>query len=502
MYNEASDKQEVQDRKSYLSYSKLRDKVIDHAYFFLQHDLKFQSSYASEKSHLITVSVGNDQAKRIPAILVFVMLAVLSTCFGVYYSTNSTGMGKGAILDKGIGHPSENKIMGIARGRNQAQDNSIKNNATWGVLQRGEHCLGYGTRGYSAQLLDPPLFANWKEVCESTRIEIHGNIYDKPERCERQWFFGDVVGYWLVKSEGTNCSTSWSKFKDKGCIQKRPGYRLMTSRFSNIDGEDIHLMCRTTPAVIDGIKYDKPASCVDRVIEVHADLWALGGRRLKLKYTFTSSMNRIFGASASRKPKPTLQDAINATDNRVASIEVKIKKLDGELARYKEQMSKLRGGPGKDAIQQRALRTLKQKRMYESQLAQLNQQVFNMESAALTTENMRNTMATFDAMQQANKELKKQYGKIDIDKIEKMHYDMEDMLEQANEIQESLARSYAVPDEIDEADLEAELDALALEGEEEGTSYLADLNKVPDFVDEPPVEVNEPPPQEAVKTSV
>lgn len=36
-----------------------------------------------------------------------------------------------------------------------------------------------------------------------------------------------------------------------------------------------------------------------------------------------------------------------------------------------------------------------------------------------------------------------------------MHYDMEDLIEQANEIQESLGRSYAVPDEIDEADLEA-----------------------------------------------
>lgn len=32
---------------------------------------------------------------------------------------------------------------------------------------------------------------------------------------------------------------------------------------------------------------------------------------------------------------------------------------------------------------------------------------------------------------------------------------MEDLLEQANEIQESLGRSYAVPDEIDEAELEA-----------------------------------------------
>ncbi|KDQ64346.1 hypothetical protein JAAARDRAFT_116390 [Jaapia argillacea MUCL 33604] len=202
-------------------------------------------------------------------------------------------------------------------------------------------------------------------------------------------------------------------------------------------------------------------------------------------------MNRIFGSSSSKKAKPSLQDAIASTDARVASIEVKIKKLDGELGRYKEQMNKLRNGPGRDAIQQRALRTLKQKKMYESQLAQLTQQTFNMESAALATENLRNTMATVEAMKVANKEMRKQYGKIDIDKIENIHYDMEDLLEQANEIQESLGRSYAVPDELDEADLEAELDALALEEEEEGPSYLADLSKAPDFVDEPPVELSE-----------
>ena len=113
--------------------------------------------------------------------------------------------------------------------------------------------------------------------------------------------------------------------------------------------------------------------------------------------------------------------------------------------------------------------------MYEAQMAQIQQQTFNMESAALATDNLRNTMATVDAMKIANKELKKQYGKIDIDKIEvelyslmhyskrltlgrclqSIHYDMEDLLEQANEIQESLSRSYAVPDELDEADLEA-----------------------------------------------
>ena len=135
----------------------------------------------------------------------------------------------------------------------------------------------------------------------------------------------------------------------------------------------------------------------------------------------------------------SISKVLEQTDTRVASIEVKIKKLDGELGRYKEQMSKLRNGPGKvcesvilnssqwiwvgcallqNAIQERALRTLRQKKLYEGQLAQLTQQTFNMESAALATENLRNTMATVDAMQQANKELRKQYGKIDIDKIE------------------------------------------------------------------------------------
>lgn len=69
-------------------------------------------------------------------------------------------------------------------------------------------------------------------------------------------------------------------------------------------------------------------------------------------------------------------------------------------------------------MSQRALRVLKQKRMYEAQVAQLTQQAFNMESTAMATENLRNTMATVDAMKTANKEMQRQYGKIDIDKIE------------------------------------------------------------------------------------
>jgi len=97
--------------------------------------------------------------------------------------------------------------------------------------------------------------------------------------------------------------------------------------------------------------------------------------------------------------------------------------------------------------------------------------------------------------------MKRQYGKIDINKLERVHDDLEDLLDQANEIQESLTRSYAVPDDIDEAELEAELDALALEPEEETPSYLADMHKMPDFVDAAPVEA-EPQAAEAHKTAI
>jgi hypothetical protein len=53
---------------------------------------------------------------------------------------------------------------------------------------------------------------------------------------------------------------------------------------------------------------------------------------------------------------------------------------------------------------------------------------------------------------------------------------MEDMLDQTNEIQEALGRQYGCPDDIDEADLEAELDALGDElALDDDTQYLDEI---------------------------
>ena len=75
--------------------------------------------------------------------------------------------------------------------------------------------------------------------------------------------------------------------------------------------------------------------------------------------------------------------------------------------------------------------------------------------------------------------LKKEYKKVDFDQIEDMQDELADMMEDANEIQESLGRSYGMPD-VDEDELEAELDALGDEiALDDDTSYLDDAIAAP-----------------------
>ncbi len=153
----------------------------------------------------------------------------------------------------------------------------------------------------------------------------------------------------------------------------------------------------------------------------------------------------------------------------------------------------MRDGPGKSAIKSKALKVLQQRKLYESQRDQLQQQSWNMEQAGMMQDNLKNVMTTVDAMKTTNKALKQQYGKINIDKIEQMQDEMADLMEIGNEIQESISRSYDVPEDVDEAELDAELEALGEEAELEGAygleatpSFMQDEVAPPQFIDEPP----------------
>lgn len=64
------------------------------------------------------------------------------------------------------------------------------------------------------------------------------------------------------------------------------------------------------------------------------------------------------------------------------------------------------------------MRVLKQKKLYENQLEGLRNQSFNMEQANFGIQQLKDTKTTVDAMKLGVKEMKKEYKKVDIGKIE------------------------------------------------------------------------------------
>lgn len=159
-------------------------------------------------------------------------------------------------------------------------------------------------------------------------------------------------------------------------------------------------------------------------------------------------------------------------DERTDAVDVKIRKLDAELTRYKDQLARLPPGPAKESVKSHAMRVLQQKKMYEQQRGAMMTQSFNMEQAAFATESLKSNADTVAAMQATAKQMRKAYKDISLDKVEDAQDELAEMMAESAEVQEILGRSYGTPTDIDDADLEAELAGLGELQDVEDTSYL------------------------------
>uniref|UniRef100_A0A5B7BC39 Putative charged multivesicular body protein 5 n=1 Tax=Davidia involucrata TaxID=16924 RepID=A0A5B7BC39_DAVIN len=199
-------------------------------------------------------------------------------------------------------------------------------------------------------------------------------------------------------------------------------------------------------------------------------------------------MKRVFGIKKDKEPPPSIEDASDRINKRGETVEEKIKRLDTELARYKEQIKKTRPGPAQEAVKARAMRVLKQKRMYEGQRDMLYNQTFNLDQVAFAAEGIKDAQQTMSALKSANKDLKGMMKTVKIQDIDNMQDEMMDLMDVSNEIQESLGRSYSVPDDIDEEDLMGELDALeadmGMETESDGVPAYLQPDKESDLESE------------------
>ena len=111
----------------------------------------------------------------------------------------------------------------------------------------------------------------------------------------------------------------------------------------------------------------------------------------------------------------------------------------------------------------------------------MSAQSFNLEQTNFALDTVKDTQETVAAMKGAAKALKVEQKKINIDEVEDCQDDLAEMMFDMNEIQESLGRSFGLPDEVDECDLDAELDMLGDELEEDGLADTAG-EAMPDYL--------------------
>jgi charged multivesicular body protein 5 len=171
-----------------------------------------------------------------------------------------------------------------------------------------------------------------------------------------------------------------------------------------------------------------------------------------------------------------LRSLSSQLEKRIAFIEEKIRKLEAETLKYKDQMSKLRPGPAQTAIKKRALQALKQKKLYENQRDQMMQQQFTLEQTSFTASTLKDTFVQVEALKSAKATLDSQIKSFNVDSVADLQDDLQDLFDSTSQIQDALSRQYDMPDGIDDADLEAELMSLESElVEDEGDdlpSYL------------------------------
>mmetsp|Transcript_28348 Transcript_28348/g.54011 ORF Transcript_28348/g.54011 Transcript_28348/m.54011 type:complete len:233 (+) Transcript_28348:235-933(+) len=173
-------------------------------------------------------------------------------------------------------------------------------------------------------------------------------------------------------------------------------------------------------------------------------------------------MRRIFGAKKDAQPAPTIGETTSAMEKSCGVVDEQIKKIDVELLKHKAAINNARPGPAREAAKKRALPILRKKKMLEARRDQLFNQQFNLEQVQFTQESMQAMTSQVKAMQATNKQLAKAFksNDLDIDQIEQLRDEMSELMDQSNEIQETLGRTYNLPEEMDEDDMFEELNDL------------------------------------------
>eukprot|EP00485_Elphidium_margaritaceum_P005918 CAMPEP_0202696066 /NCGR_PEP_ID=MMETSP1385-20130828/9439_1 /ASSEMBLY_ACC=CAM_ASM_000861 /TAXON_ID=933848 /ORGANISM="Elphidium margaritaceum" /LENGTH=225 /DNA_ID=CAMNT_0049352169 /DNA_START=42 /DNA_END=719 /DNA_ORIENTATION=- len=195
-------------------------------------------------------------------------------------------------------------------------------------------------------------------------------------------------------------------------------------------------------------------------------------------------MKRFFGTkqkkSAGGAPDPTLDDVSGNMDKRMTELDTKINRLEKQILEIKKKMQRAKGA-AKNALKQKALKLLKQKKQYESQRDRMYGQQMNIDNTKYATQSIQDNANMVKAMKGAATTLKQQMKDVNIDEVEDLQDEMMDLFDETNEINDILGEAWGM-DDVDEDELEAELDGLDDElddldmAEDDVPSYMVSAN--------------------------
>ncbi|KAL3493090.1 Snf7-domain-containing protein [Aspergillus germanicus] len=186
-----------------------------------------------------------------------------------------------------------------------------------------------------------------------------------------------------------------------------------------------------------------------------------------------------FGGAAAQKRKDAPKNAILKLREQLTMLQKREKHLETQMLEQ-EAVAKKNVTSNKNA----ALAALRRKKVHEknleqtlAQIAQLEQQVYSIEAANINYE-------TLNAMKAAGAAMDKIHNGMTIEQVDEAMEKLREQQELNNEIAEAITRP-AIPNEVDEDDLEQELEGLEQEAMDErmlntGTVPVADqLNRLP-----------------------
>ncbi|KDR83897.1 hypothetical protein GALMADRAFT_236374 [Galerina marginata CBS 339.88] len=266
------------------------------------HIPNYATSYANDRSKLISIRFDEDKgtSRVILAVLsIFLLFAaaplsvILLRCPQAVRSSTvpSAGSSQPTILSEWSQNPQSNakawtqatsteellpdvQAEPIQRTHEFHPESHKIQSGYWDEPLPGAHCLGFGTREYTARLWNLPFFSDWVAACKETEIEIRGALIPRPSYCESRWPMGGVIGHWIANFEEDQCLAYWGNFSDKGCVRKGSKIRRFQSRLWGVKSrEDWMTICRTAPAVVHGIQIPNPSFCDDRGIWGIYGIW-------------------------------------------------------------------------------------------------------------------------------------------------------------------------------------------------------------------------------------